>query len=325
MSGLGKDSAEVAEFMWLFATLKSYWDDAPEDLVDLARTDTSVRDICSKLFSAAHLLQMNERRRCELFAAPVDPRFVDAWRDYEKRFESVLSGISLYIVLNEPIGDVEPSNTRLMDLKREIARYDGINQATGIEEAIEFARCNAEQEDRWVDRPEYIEQIWDGIAAWERLTQDTEFDLKGVFRRRALVPFVLVPRHVAAKYGSAETPSMLKNLQQAHDAFVFGAPFAALALMRSTLEAVLRDRYGAAGKDLSERIRNAGPHLPPGANKQALHRLRKLANAILHPGLENDEAPPKINDEQLEEDIVSLLGVLRNLIEGAPVVPTGGR
>jgi len=64
-------------------------------------------------------------------------------------------------------------------------------------------------------------EIQDGIAAWERLKQDTGFDLQGVFRRRALVPFVLVPRKVAAKHGSAETLSMLNNLRQAHDAFVF--------------------------------------------------------------------------------------------------------
>ena len=42
--------------------------------------------------------------------------------------------------------------------------------------------------------------------------------------RRALVLFVLVPRHVAAKHGrERKADSMLKNLQQAHDAFVFWA------------------------------------------------------------------------------------------------------
>ena len=41
---------------------------------------------------------------------------------------------------------------------------------------------------------------------------------------------------------------MLTNLQQAHDAFVYGAHYAALALMRSIMEAVLRDHYGAEGR-----------------------------------------------------------------------------
>ena len=101
-------------------------------------------------------------------------------------------------------------------------------------------------------------------------------------RRRAIIPFVLVPRQVAAKHGSAEKLSLLKNLQQAHDAFAFGATYAALALILSIMEALLRDHYDAEGKDLNERIRNARGRLPRGANETALHRLRKLGNAILH-------------------------------------------
>ena len=87
----------------------------------------------------------------------------------------------------------------------------GKEQAGGIEEAIEFAQINADQKNRWIedDELEFIERIQDGIAAWDRLKQETGFDLRGVFRRRALVPFVLVPRKVAAKQGSAETLSML--------------------------------------------------------------------------------------------------------------------
>jgi hypothetical protein len=133
-----------------------------------------------------------------------------------------------------------------------------------------------------------------------------------------LVPFVLIPRHVAAKYGNAKALSMLKNLQQAHDAFVFGTPFAAVALMRSIMEALLRDHYWAEGEDLSERINQASKRLPRGANAAALHRLRRLANAILHLEPEKDEGLPKIEPIQLEKEIVSLLLVLRGLIEGAP-------
>ncbi|WP_155889374.1 DUF4145 domain-containing protein [Cucumibacter marinus] len=109
---------------------------------------------------------------------------------------------------------------------------------------------------------------------------------------------------------------MLTNLQQAHDAFVFGAPHAAIALMRSILEAVLRDHYAAKGKDLEERIRNARRRLPPGANEGALHRLRKLANVILHLDRQKDEGLIKMDEVRLEKEVVSLLFVLRALIEG---------
>jgi Domain of unknown function (DUF4145) len=73
---------------------------------------------------------------------------------------------------------------------------------------------------------------------------------------------VLVPRHVAAKHASANELSFIKNLQQAQEAFIFGTPYAALALMRSIMEAVLRDHYRAQGNDLAERINNARA-LPP--------------------------------------------------------------
>ena len=86
--------------------------------------------------------------------------------------------------------------------------------------------------------------------------------------------------------------------------------------MQSIAESVLRDHYCAEGKDLSERIRNARRRLPRGANEAALHRLRKLANAILHLDPEKDEGLPSMGEPQLEKEIVSLLCVLRALIEG---------
>lgn len=311
----GKDSAEVVEFMSLFARLKNWCDDASEELFDFAKSDSSVKDLCTQLADAAHVLQMNERRRRALFAAPVDPAFLTAWRDFEERYESVLSDIWLFNFLPEFLTG-ESNRTPKADWQWDIADSEAHEQAGGVEEAIDFAQFNADQEDRWVEQPDFIERVEDGIAAWDRLKRDTGFDLRGVFRRRALVPFVLVPRQVAAKHGSAETLSMLKNLQQAHDAFVYGANYAALALMRSIMEAVLRDHYHADGKDLSVRIRNARRRLPPGASEVALHRLRKLANAILHLDREKDEGLPRMDEVRLEKEIVSLLFVLRALIEG---------
>ncbi|WP_035872500.1 hypothetical protein [Cucumibacter marinus] len=85
MSKSGKDSPEVVEFMALFARLKLYSDDMPDDLAEQAASDTSVRELCIQLSMAARSLKMNERRARVLFAAPVDPAFLAAWRDYEER------------------------------------------------------------------------------------------------------------------------------------------------------------------------------------------------------------------------------------------------
>lgn len=315
MSPSAKDSAEVMEFMTLFARLKQWCDDAPDELADFAKTDSSVRDLSVRLSLTASFLKMNERRHRALFAAPVDPTFLVAWRDFEERYEAVLADIWLEDFMPD-LKNGEPARVPKADLRWDMADDDAADQAVGIKEAIGFAQFNADQDER-VFPEGFVERVQDGIAAWERLERDTGFDLRGVFRRRELIPFVLVPRQVAAKQGSAERLSLLKNLQQAHDAFVFGATYAALALMRSIMEGVLRDHYRAEGKDLNERIRNVRGRLPPGANEAALHRLRKLANAILHLDQEKGEGLPEMDEMRLEKEIVSLLFVLRALIEGA--------
>jgi hypothetical protein len=58
--------------------------------------------------------------------------------------------------------------------------------------------------------------------------------------------------------------------------------------------------------------------LPAGANEAALHRLRKLANAVLHHNADKDQMLTNLEPLQIEKEIVSLLSVLRSLIEGVP-------
>jgi len=135
---------------------------------------------------------------------------------------------------------------------------------------------------------------------------------------------VLIPRSVAARYGDKDRHSLLTNLQQAHDAFVFGVPHASIAMMRSIMEAVLRDHYRANGSSLYAMIEDRRFAPPRAANKAALHKLRTLANAVLHLGEEQlEEHLPKLDDQGLEKEIVRLLFVLRSLIEG--INPLGRR
>ncbi|WP_372624366.1 hypothetical protein [Falsiroseomonas sp.] len=274
-----------------------------------------MKDLCIDLFVAANLLRMNERRVRALLLAPADPKFIAAWRDYENRYERVVSDVWLSDLLPELSGAAAGKAGRA-DLEWDNADEEASEQAGSIEKAIEFARSNADQDHRWDElQSKFVERVQDGLAAWDWLKQDAGFDLRGVFRRRAIVPFVLVPRRIAAKHSSAEKLSLLKNLEQAHDAFVFGAPYAALALMRSVVEAVLRDHYRAEGRDLSESIRNARGRLPRHANEAALHRLRKLANAVLHLDGEDDQGLRRMDEVRLEKEIVSLLFVVRALVE----------
>ena len=72
---------------------------------------------------------------------------------------------------------------------------------------------------------------------------------------------------------------------------------------------------------LSEGIYNSRSLLPKGADVAALQRLRKTANAILHLDTENEIPLSKLESIQMEMEILSLLRVLRALIEGAPQWP----
>ncbi|WP_193368039.1 hypothetical protein [Pelagibius marinus] len=93
MSWAGKDSAEVVEFLRIFAQLKDWSNDAPDELADSADHDQSIKVFCGRLRWVGQNLKREERNHRALFATPVDPTFLAEWRDYEKRYESILSGI----------------------------------------------------------------------------------------------------------------------------------------------------------------------------------------------------------------------------------------
>ena len=61
MSTGGKDSAEAVQFMTLFARLRDWCDDEPEQLADQAAADASVKVLCNKVYAAAQDLRNSER------------------------------------------------------------------------------------------------------------------------------------------------------------------------------------------------------------------------------------------------------------------------
>jgi hypothetical protein len=258
---------------------------------------------------AIHSAKQESKSERTLFSAPVDPKFIEAWRDYEARYASPIASIFLSD-MGLDLGPSPIENKSKADFLWETADDDAKDQAKAIEGAIDFA--NDQATDDWRDFPDgFRESIEEGTSVWNRLAKETGFDLRGIFRRRELVPFVLIPRHVSQHHGEAEKLSPLNHLRQAHDAFIFGVPFAALALMRSILETTLKAHYHANGKDLAELIDNCRG-LPRDASKPALHRLCRLANDILHFNYKG------WLPADFERELLSLLIVLRALIEGVP-------
>jgi hypothetical protein len=233
-----------------------------------------------------------------------------AWRAYEQRYASQLAGIFLsglgLALENTPISEHERLQTNWDNADHEAGEISNAIQA-----ALNFA--NEQATDGWREFPnDFSENIQNGVSAWKRLVDETGFSLRDILRRRGLIPFVFIPRHVSNQYGEGERLSLLTHLQQAHDAFVFGAPFAAIALMRSILEAVLKRHYNSTGTDLEQLIDNC-PSLPRSAPARTLHRLRTLANEILHFNYEKARIPANLEPEMLLH-----LHALRSLIEHAP-------
>lgn len=304
-----KDDPSLIRFMTLFAKLRGLISNKPEGLDVLAANDPVLKKLCLDIDMEAMFITMNERRYRELFTAPVDPKFVAAWRDYEARYALLLSGIFL-TDLGLDTSDVSISKGNEFDIRWENADHDAKTQARVIEESLAFAEEQVSQEFR--DFPDNFKtSIEDGVEAWKSLCDNTGFDLRGIFRRRELVPFVLIPRHVSNVHGHPEKLSLFTHLKQAHEAYIYGVPFAAIALMRSVMEVMLKEHYHSFGNDLEKMIDNC-KDLPKGVTVGALHRLRKLANDVLH--LNDKERIPK----DMEKELLGLFFVLRSLIEGAP-------
>jgi hypothetical protein len=319
MHAYSKDSAEVVKFLTLYARLKDWCDDDPDAIFQLAVADEQFRTLCMQLVDASERLYESEQRHRHLFAAPVDPKFLSAWRDFQARYEHVLAANWSIVSLDEFSDESKSSTTA--DRKWKNADVNAKTAADLIEKTIGFARVQAFDEDDIFD-DEYTISTYEAVEMaidhWDSLTYEIGFNLADVFRRRWLVPFVFFPRHIAARHGAPEKTIIYQSLQQAHDAFIFGVPFAALALIRSIVETVLRDDYNAQGIDLDERIKSVSKILPAGANEAALHRLRKLANAALHNSADKDPVLTNLERRQMEKEVVLFLCVVRALIEGAP-------
>jgi hypothetical protein len=320
-----KDHEEVVRFMSLFAKLRDMSDDDPAHVEELSRSDEGFRKLCVDLSYAAGVLSVAERSHRTLFAAPVDPKFVSAWRDYEQRFGAVLAGVfleDLGLDVRSLVDENPDPETVALDhadqdpeaVALDHAEDSARETATAIEAVIDFAELKISGDQPHLDG-EFVEQIEFGLREWKRLQFALGFDVRQVLTRRDLVPFVLIPRHVATKYSSSQKLSLFEHLKQAHEAFVFGTPLAALALVRSVLELVLKNHYHSHGKDLKEHI-NSVTRLPAGVSFDDLHAIRRLANAVLH---FEKEAPSLAGN--LERQMVKHLNVLRRMIEGAPGMP----
>ncbi len=322
---VNKDSSEVVEFMTVFARLRDWLDDEPEGLYELAidGEDAPLKELCSKVYWAAFFITRSNKSRRELFASPVDPNVIEIWKIYENRYEETVGKI-VFVELHNALLDLPgqlqnddgPIPTPL-EIAWSNADWEAGERVNELQVALEFVSEELDNDCSMRDE-DYTARIQESLEVWKTLRFETGLDFRGIFRRRELIPFTLIPRHVANKEVDKNKLTLIDLLQQAQEAFIFGTPYAALALMRAVLETVLRDHYLVKGRDLCERINNC-KGLPEKVNHQALHRLRKRGNQVVHKrdsGLMKEFVAFEIQGQELE--VMALLNQLRHLIENAP-------
>jgi hypothetical protein len=280
--------------------------------VEEALQNEQLARLCNDLCEAARPLEGAERSRRELYSERTNPVFIQAWREYQLRWRDSVERVSFWVAF-----DLLPLPGSGHSDVWEEAREAANSEASAIETAIELARIEAESsleaKASDADYEDDLREALEGADAWSGLTKDSGFDLAGVFRRRRLTPFIMVPRHVSDRYGTSDRLSLMARLQQAQEAFVYGVPLAAFALMRVVLDLVLTNHYAATGKDLHERIGSVTDRLPSAIHWAQLQRLKILGNDAVHIRAKELD---KIKEQ--EREIVTLLAILQMLIELAP-------
>lgn len=302
--------------MVLYSKLRDWTDDDPKFIAKLATDDTDFSKICGAIFRVQTKLKDAERSQPELYASPVNPNFIRAWRDYEQRYSRPVGAVQLAELFDADVEVVianfsksDPTETHW-----EAAAARGASSARGIGWIFHLAETQLESMRDFMDE-DAVSEVEDGISEWESLEKEADLDLEGIVRRRELIPFVLIPRHVSRPYGNLEKLSLFDHLRDAQRAFIFGTFLAAIALMRSLLELLLRDHYGARGTNLDDYVRQVSG-LPQSVRRTTLHSLRRLANDVIHFNKSNAIIPAN-----LEKELVGYLLMLRDLIEYAPTNP----
>lgn len=304
------DGSEATRFMAAFAELKSRVDDDPGRLMETWDRDKRTQQLCDQLHDLARGFEISEDWSALAFTPHVAPASAQARRDYEERWSQRVAYIAdwwLQPILDNLVGDDRPTFNRRSDelsIKIKNWKYNAENESKLLGYAFDHLRSLQE-----FDEDGDLDWVTDAARAWDRLRKVAGLNVEGALWRRRALPHMLIPIHVANRYGQNRT-SLYRRLHQAGRAFVFGAPLAALALQRAALEQLLQEHWGAE----KGHVRSA--KLPELSWDSRAARLKRLANEALH------SDPEKLTADQLDRAIIENFLLLRLLFEHAPVDPS---
>jgi hypothetical protein len=247
-----KQQSDVRQdFISRFRKLREWADDNPEVIEKDAENDPAIVDLCLQIADLLHSLKtvreydskyayhvnnvifsFFKRKFVEFRQGIIDHGFsniliksdvaLDAARQFNELVRDAAKDPWTYLSKSEPrfaqllLDDLCSSNSWLKGEIKERPPRNFSKHVTGIDYVLEFI-------------------------------EDTGLDLSSAMKRRGMTPNIFVPTHLAKKFNNQEQIALYELLQQALNAFIFGASAASIALMRSVVELVLSEHYGSRG------------------------------------------------------------------------------
>lgn len=306
----GKHDRDLVEFMYLFSKIKTEINNEPGLLLKAVEVDDLLEEDCVTLYWLTFSIKIDEKRGRKLFRNPVNHKFIIEWRDYEDNWKDIIDELGCNDLLQDlPLPLLGTIPNELLDPKRKYwQKSDDLASSSlrGFSNIMDQAEQSVDVD--FTQFPEnyeeYCQDILNSIKEFKELPAKIGIDLRGILRRRQLVPITLIPSHVASRHGNTYGPppdnsiSLTLQLQQAHEAFVYGLPLVAITHLRAIIELVLKYHYELTDEDLGSAINSyqrgeiskinkyspVRPEMERSINRlvQSLHDIRILSNDILH-------------------------------------------
>lgn len=304
---------ELTEFIAAFKTLKSRVNGKSRNMGWMARNSADVLALVKDVVSKSVDLDGHFAKLAKKDVPDVSKAHIGLLREFKHEWLEPASSISQRAFIDA----IESGNFLAeLDLKGggigdgEAPMFDPLvdSAADYIDELFDFVSYEADPE---TEDGEIFARAFDAWDWFKRIG----LDLSLIEARWGLIEPVLVPPHVTGSSAFNTKRPLLGLHRQAVQAYVFGAPSAAIALCRALTDLILREHYGCDGKDENGRSIDLKEVIRIAENRptskwimgHSLQEKRTAANRVLHEFEPVDQST-----------VVEWLSSLKELIERAP-------
>ena len=304
-----------ARFLEVFGDLKSLTDDDPDCLSWRWKEDKNLESMISELNALTRDFErtIDEAKAWSpmKFFAPPHSNFLEGFDEYNRRYRGAIdrasseassakldellesgrralaekssrNGVSAEIDEAED-DDVDYWNYWTPE-KFDPLKHDAFSKVELLFDYLAEKRGDPDvsKGKYYPDDPNLDDFINSGLGAWEYINRDIGANLPAISARLKKLPWPEIPRHVWDSHGRKKLFSVFRLLEEAHKAYVFGLPLAALAMCRPITEKLLEQHYvRMTSSNLNDLIDQAEERYP-WIKRENLHDKQHIANDILH-------------------------------------------